>query len=360
MSLKVVLVGCGKIVDGHVEEIQKMPDKARVVAVCDLEILMAEQVALRYQIPSHYDDFDAMLEKERPDVVHVTTPPPSHLPLATRALDAGCHVFVEKPFTLGSDDSRRLVARAEAAGKKLTVGYTYLFDPPALKMREMMALGLLGEPVHVESFYGYNLAGPFGAAILGDADHWVHRLPGRLFQNNIDHVLSKVTEFLPDASPSIKATGYTRRERRFGDARDDMMDELRIMIQGRETSVYGTFSSHARPVGNFARVYGTRNTLHVDYLNRTVTLEPSPRLPSALGRLTPPFGQARQYFRQGVGNIGRFLRSDFHFFSGLNRLISLYYDSILGDTPPPIPYRDILRVSAMMDEVFRQLSEQSP
>ena len=42
MSLKVVVVGCGKIADGHVEEIQKLPELAQVVAVCDLEPLMAE------------------------------------------------------------------------------------------------------------------------------------------------------------------------------------------------------------------------------------------------------------------------------------------------------------------------------
>ena len=45
MCLKVALVGCGKIEDGHIEEIRKMPERARVVAVCDLEPLMAEQIS---------------------------------------------------------------------------------------------------------------------------------------------------------------------------------------------------------------------------------------------------------------------------------------------------------------------------
>src|SRR5512146_486825 len=109
MTLKVAIVGCGKIADGHIEEIQKMKETARVVAVCDLERLMAEQIAVRYGISAPYDDLDELLARERPDVVHVTTPPASHLALAKKAIDAGAHVYVEKPLTPSFADSKRLV-----------------------------------------------------------------------------------------------------------------------------------------------------------------------------------------------------------------------------------------------------------
>src|SRR5690606_9954391 len=109
--------------------------------------------------------------------------------------------YVEKPVTPTHAETAKLLALAERANKKLTVGYTYLFDPPALAMRELIAEGAIGEVVHVESYYGYNLAGPYGAAIMADADHWVHRLPGGLLQNNIDHLLNKLVEFFPDDEP---------------------------------------------------------------------------------------------------------------------------------------------------------------
>src|SRR5687768_7644952 len=121
MSLKVALVGCGKIADGHVEEIQKMPAKASVVAVCDLERLMAEQLAARYGIPAYYDDLEQMLERERPDVVHITTPPASHLPLAIRCIDAGCHVFVEKPIAPTHPEAVQIIDHARARNSKLTI-----------------------------------------------------------------------------------------------------------------------------------------------------------------------------------------------------------------------------------------------
>ena len=359
MSLKVAIVGCGKIADGHVEEIGKMPDLARVVAVCDLEPLMAEQLAMRYGIPRYYGDLVELLEKERPDVIHITTPPQSHLEIARRVVDAGCHVMVEKPLTLTHADSLQLVELVAKAGRSLTVGYTYFFDPPAVIVRDLVASGALGEPVHVESFFGYDLAGTFGSALLADPNHWVHRLPGKLFHNNIDHMLNKALEFIEEETPAVAAFAATRREKRFGDGRDAMADELRVVLRGRKTTAYATFSGHARPAAHFLRVYGTRRSLHADFVARTVVFDDGAKLPSALGRMLPAFSISRQYAREGWRNAVRFARSDYHFFAGLNRLLRLYYQSILDGSPPPITSRDMLRVSAAMEEVFRQVAQAS-
>ncbi|WP_428268132.1 Gfo/Idh/MocA family protein, partial [Haliangium sp.] len=196
-ELKVALVGCGQIADGHVGEIQKLGN-ARVLGVCDLEPLMAEQLAVRYGVPHHYADYATMLAEVRPDVVHICTPPGSHLALTKAAVDAGCHVYVEKPLALDYAQSVELIEYVEKAGRKITIGHNSEFDPPSLEMRRLVAEGVLGECVHVESWFGYNLAGPFGKVIMGSADHWVHRLPGKLFQNNINHMLNKITEFVDD------------------------------------------------------------------------------------------------------------------------------------------------------------------
>jgi predicted dehydrogenase len=356
MALKIALVGCGKIADGHVEEIQKMPERAQVVAVCDREILMAEQMAVRYGVPAFYDSYERMLEEARPDVVHITTPPGSHLALTRAAVAAGCHVYVEKPLTLNYPDSKTLVDEVARAGKRLTVGYTYLFDPPALEMRRLIAEGAIGDVVHVESYYGYSIGGQFGSAIRGDPGHWVHALPGKLFQNNVDHVLNKLTEFIDDEEPRLEAHAWRRDRTAFGDVRDELLDELRLTLIGKRTSAYGTFSSHVKPAAHFVRVYGEKNILHADYVCRTVTLEPGATLPSAIGRLVPAFGQAAQFLRAGGRNARAFARGDFQFFSGMNRLMAMFYDSITEGTPPPISTRDMLRVALWMDRIFAQVS----
>lgn len=355
-DLKVVIVGCGKIADGHVEQVQKLSSIARVVAVCDRERLMAEQLALRFDIASHYDDFDVALERERPDIVHVTTPPASHLPLVERAVAAGAHVYVEKPITPALADTEALLDCVTSAGKKFCVGWTYFFDPPALAMRDLIAAGEIGAPVHVESHYGYNLAGPYGTAIMGDASHWVHRLPGGLYQNNVDHLLNKLVEFFPhDDDPRVGVLGARRRRHRYGDARDDMLDEIQLSLSGADVSASGLFSSHARPVAHLCRVHGTKNTVTVDYNSRTVVLEGARALPSALGRLVPAFDRAARMAREGWRNVESFARSDFHFFAGLYNLIDRFYASVRDDGPPPIAARDIRWVARRLQDIIDQV-----
>jgi predicted dehydrogenase len=153
-------------------------------------------------------------------------------------------------------------------------------------------------------------------------------LPGKLLQNTLDHPISKITELLPDDRPEIVASGAVRRRARFGDVRDDLVDEARIMIRGERVTAYVTFSAHARPVHHFLRVYGSRNTAHVDYNNRTCTLDVAGTLPSAVGRLVPAFQSAASYAREGVKNVSLFGKSQFHFFAGLGELFRRFYRSV--------------------------------
>ncbi len=348
-ELKVALVGCGKIADGHVEQLGKLGTLARLVGVCDAEPLMAEQLATRFKVARHYHDFDRMLEVERPDVVHVTTPPAAHRALTERAFESGCHVYVEKPVTPSHADTEALVLGARSRGLRLTVGYTYLFDPPARAMRELIASGVIGEPIHIDSVFGYDLGGAYGLAMTRDGDHWAARLPGGLIHNNADHLLNKIAEYIDGDEPRIYATGA----RRGGGER--MPEELRVLICGDSVTANGIFSSAIRPVLHSCRVYGTKDTITVDLHARTVVLAVGQRIPSALGRLLGAFDQAAQYGREGVQNVIRFSRSEFSYFAGLEHLMRLFYESILKGTEPPIADRQILWVSRAIERMNEAL-----
>jgi predicted dehydrogenase len=351
--LNIGIVGCGKIADGHIEEIQRI-GCARVLAVCDLEPILAEQLAVRYSIPHRYTDFDRMLSEHHLDVIHIATPPHSHLALAQKAAEAGSHIFIEKPLALNATDARRLIEYMQKTGRKMTINYWYNFESPAMALKEFVANGDLGDPVHIESYYGYDLAGEFGQALLSDDRHWVHQLPGKLFQNIIDHAINKITPFLPDEPLEVIARAYRRRNLK-DDGTDGVLDELRVMILAGGMSAYVTFSSHARPVGHFMRVYGTKNTAHIDFALRTMLVDKKQTIPSALGRLLPPFKSSWQSLRQATHNAREFAGSRFQFFAGMNRLLSRFYECIQNDTPVPIPYPEMLRVSQIMDEISTQV-----
>ncbi len=354
VPLRVAIVGCGKTADMHVQGIRRLPS-ARIVAVCDREPLMAEQLAVRYHIPKSYSDFNELLAIEKPDVVHIATPPHSHVPLAMMALDAGCHLLVEKPLGLDSGEAARMIAQAESQSRKLTIGYTYYFDPAARMLRCLVQEGAVGELVHLESIFGYNLKGAFGPSILADRDHWVRKLPGKLFHNLLDHLLNQVAEFLTDETPLVQAHSWQNAAHS-----GDLPDELRMAIIGHhasrnQISAYATLSSHVRPVEHFLRYYGTKCIAHLDFDSSTITLDRPLHLPGVLGRLESPFVQGWRYIQEGGKNVFRFARSDYHFFAGFHYLLGQFYDSILNDGPVPISYGEILRTARLVDEVVRQV-----
>ncbi len=354
MTLKIAIVGCGKIADAHVEEIRRIPS-VQLTAVCDLDPIMAEQLASRFAIPHWYCDAATMLEVEKPDVLHITTPPQSHLALTRQAVAAGCHVYLEKPVAPRHCDAEAIIAAAVASGRKLSVNYWPNFEAPALELRRLLNTGVLGSPVHFESFLGYDLSGEYGTALKRDPSHWVHRLPGKLFQNVLDHVLNKIVPYLDNEKPLIQAMAYRGDGSGTDTNPDPILDELRVIIRGSNVSAYATFSSHARPIGHTLRVYGTRNTAHVDFNARTLVLDRKQTFPSALGRLFPPFLVAKDYLRQALKNVNSFSHSRFHYFDGMHRLLSEFYLSIERDSPPPIPYSEILQVSAIMETIFDQV-----
>jgi predicted dehydrogenase len=193
--IRVGIVGCGKVADKHVSQILRIPG-CEIVGVCDQEELMAKQLAERFGIRHRFSDVGVLLKTCQPDVVHITTPPQSHYALAKQCLEAGCHVYVEKPFTVRSGEAEELIGIAEKGGQKLTVGHETQFMPVARDMRRLIHDGYLGgPPVHMESIYGYQFSDEaYAKALLGDRNHWVRRLPGGLVQNIISHGIGKIVD----------------------------------------------------------------------------------------------------------------------------------------------------------------------
>ena len=356
--LKIAIIGCGKIADSHAEQISALRD-CRLVAACDRELLMARQLAERFDVPETFDDVSKLLKTVRPDVVHITTPPHSHLPLAKQSLEAGSHVYVEKPFTLDVAEAEELIACAMAADRKVTVGHDLQFSHAARRMRKLVHEGYLGgEPVHLESYYCYELSNPtYARAFLANNQHWVRHLPGKLLHNIISHGIARIAEFLRTDIPRVQVHGFVSPLLRSLGERE-IIDELRVVISEEDRlTAYFTFSSQMRPALNGFRLYGPRNGLLVDQEQETVIKLRGERYKSYLEKFYPQWQLAKQYASNSMRNIGLFLRRDFHMKAGMRHLIESFYDSIRNQGAPPIAYREILLTTRIMDSIFAQLAE---
>lgn len=357
--LKAAIVGCGKIADSHASQMRRIPG-CEIVGACDREPLMAKQFYERFAVKAYFSDLNELLEKAKPDVVHITTPPQSHYAIAKQCLEHGCHVYVEKPFTLHVDETEKLIALANEKNLKITAGHDDQFRHAARRARALVKEGFLGEkPVHMESYYCYEIGKTgYAGAILGDKQHWVRKLPGKLLHNIISHGVARIAEYVSGDSPQVIAHGFVSPVlRSMGE--DEIIDELRVIVRDEEgTTAYFTFSSQMRPSLHQFRIYGNKNGLVLDQDEESVIKLYGKRHKSYLANFAPPLDYAKQYLGNLRTNLGMFLRRDFHMKSGMKYLIEEFYRSIEEGTPVPIPYREILLTARIMDSIFVQLEKQ--
>ena len=318
---------------------------------------MARQLYERFPIKQYFSEVTELLNEAQPDVVHITTPPQSHFDIARLCLERNCHVYVEKPFTLYAEEARTLVALAERKNLKLTVGHDDQFSNVARRMRSLVQGGYLGgTPVHMESYFCYDLSDPaYARALLGDKQHWVRRLPGQLLQNIISHGIARIAEFLSSDEPQVITHGFVSPLlKSMGES--ELEDELRVIIsEGGRTTAYFTFSSQMRPCLHEFRIYGPQNGLIVDQDHELVIKLRGARFKSYADKFIPPADLASQLLGNLRTNVRSFLGNNFHMKAGMKCLIESFYDSIVQDTPVPIPYREILLTAKIMDDIFDQL-----
>jgi len=355
--LKVAIVGCGKIADAHALQLQRI-ENCEIVGVCDREPLMARQLYERFPVKKCFTDLTQLLSEAKPDVVHITTPPESHFSIAKLCLEWGSHVYVEKPFTIYEHEARKLIDLANAKGLKITAGHDDQFSHVARRMRSLVQSGYLGDgPVHMDSYFCYKIGrSGYAGALLGDPNHWVRRLPGKLLQNIISHGVARIAEFLRSDSPEVIAHGFVSPL--LGSmGESEIIDELRVIISEQEgTTAYFTFSSQMRPDIHEFRIYGNKNGLIVDQDTETLIKLRGDGYKSYLQMFAPPVIMARQHLGNLKVNLGKFLARDFHMKSGMKYLIEAFYRSIVEDTAVPIPYREILLTTKIMDAIFVQLA----
>lgn len=142
--VRTAVVGLGYWGPNLVRNLHELPG-ADLVAVCDLRPEALERISRRYPGVATSASFQAILDHESVEAICIATPVATHHPLALQALAAGKHVFIEKPMAASAEQAVDLVAAAEAAGRVLMPGHTFLYSPPVNTIRELIASGELGD-----------------------------------------------------------------------------------------------------------------------------------------------------------------------------------------------------------------------
>jgi predicted dehydrogenase len=143
-DIRLGVVGLGYWGPNLVRNLQEVPG-TEVAYVCDAREDRLAKIARRYPAVQPTRRYGDLLADETLDAVVIATPVSTHRPLAAAALEAGKHVFVEKPLAASSEEAVELIGLADEHGLVLMPGHTFLYSPPVDAVRRMIASGELGD-----------------------------------------------------------------------------------------------------------------------------------------------------------------------------------------------------------------------
>lgn len=146
--VRTAVVGTGNIARFHTEALLGLPERAELVAAVDIDPQTLNTFQENHSIPKGYTDLAEMLAEERPDLVHVCTPPGVHRAQVEACLAAGASVLVEKPPALSLAEIEKMAA-AEGGpnGPWMATVFQHRFGSGARRVRALMDAGVLGRPL---------------------------------------------------------------------------------------------------------------------------------------------------------------------------------------------------------------------
>ena len=218
--LNFILIGCGKISSNHIKALAANKQEATLVAVCDPIAKLAEAAAKNYHeltgiMPTVYTNSKKAMAHPETDCAAIATGSGFHKELADMALEHGCHVLIEKPIALGTQDAREICDIARK--KNLTVGICNQnrFNPVIQQLRRAVEAGRFGKITHATAriLWNRNTAYYEQAPWRGT---W--KMDGGVLMNQCIHNIDLLQWMLGGEAESIMA--MTRRAMRPIEAED--------------------------------------------------------------------------------------------------------------------------------------------
>ena len=327
--LRVGLIGFGKMGRHHLKAIAAS-GRATVVGVADPAASAEELKPLLPDGAVVVADAADLFAHARPDVVHIVTPPGSHAELALQAIAAGCHVYVEKPFTPTAAEATEVLDRAAERGVTVCAGHQVLFEAPALGVKEH--LPEIGRLVHIESYLAFKMVRRTITAV----DQVKDILPHAIYPV-VDQL--RAATGLTDApievlGQSLQADGGTYVLLRLGKVTAIVMVTL-----------------NGRPVEQYQNLIGTNGSLRADYIGGFLGRLVGPG--TGPGVLLTPYRRALHTMTGTTRGVTKLILGGSY--PGLRTLVARYYQSIQERTAPPLSPRSILDTVTICERIGADL-----
>jgi predicted dehydrogenase len=338
--MKAALIGAGQIAKQHLACLQGLSE-VQVGAVCDRSPAAAECAAERFGVPRWYTDHRQMLATERPDVVHVTTPPSSHFRLTIDALEAGAHVFVEKPATETLDELRAIARTARATGRAVVENHNYLFNRATQEILGQLESGTAGKVVHLEALICLDILGPTGFSDP-NLPHPALQMAGGAIADFLPHLASLAWRFV---GPHRSAYAVWAKR-----ARSPLpYDEFHGVVDAERGTATLGFSASAQPDAFWLRVYCERMQVTTNLFETRLTFDRVLGGPRPLRPLLNGLRESRDIRRASFGSLWRKLGGGPGPYDGLWELLRRSYAAWARGGELPVDLRQVEEVGQLVE-----------
>lgn len=318
---RVGLVGAGQTAPQHLAALSRIPG-VTVCGVYDLVAERARDLAEPEGLPVA-SSLETLCEVA--DVVHVLTPLETRAAVTQTALSQGCHVLVETPLSTEAADCERIRDAARAAGRKVAVEHSLLFNPQVRALLEAVRSGAIGRVVSVDMLRSATYP-PFAGS---DPPPQV-RDPGYPFLDLGVHGLY-LMEALLGSIQNVDASWES-----LGGDPTLAFDEWRALVHCRDGLGNLQLSWNVRPLQNQIIVQGTEGVRRADlFLMSQATRRATP-LPRSLERVVHALSDSLQPFGGVPRSTARLMTTGGQADDGLYALIRAFYESLQRGDPPPV------------------------
>jgi len=353
--LRAAVIGTGGISKEHLGFLASSP-RAELVGVCDLSPVAVAHAATTYATRP-FSSVDEMITATRPEIIHVLTPPNTHLAIATTALRAGAHVVCEKPITLGAEDLEQLLSVARECDRHIVENHNYRFNPEIELLDGLLAAGSLGTVAEVEIRIGLPVTDPAGRFGDPNLTSPIHDLPAGVIHDFITHMVYLLAHFTPGVDWSTVDSQWNNHAGVAHFPVDDL--DATLVGVGPDGAVHGRlrFSALMAPDCFEITVRGTEGYGQVELFSGRV----SEVIPRPVGKQLAPIANMMigglALFAAGPRSLKRKIMQEGPYV-GLAKFLDLTYEALGRGEAPPVTPDDMLTTSRLIDRLVAGRSPQ--
>ncbi|KEI15640.1 myo-inositol 2-dehydrogenase [Clostridium novyi B str. ATCC 27606] len=258
-KVKFGIVGLGRLGRKHAENLAFRIPNAELLAVCSVVKEEVEEVKDTWGIKYGYTNFDEMLKNKELDAIFISSPSGFHCEQIEKALDAGFHVFSEKPLGLYLEEAKR-VAKAvnEHKNQIFMVGFMRRYDDSYAYAKKKIEEGAIGKPVLIRC-YGLDPAGSMEGFLKFAKSNY----SGGLFLDMAVHDLDLARWYLESEADMVWAIGGAYEYPEFDEISDAETGAALVKFKNGTMGVFVAGRNCAHGYHIETEIIGTKGTLRV-------------------------------------------------------------------------------------------------